>query len=75
MSTEPTLRELVNMQQDEIARLDCQLASYQIAMNVINRYPKASYKLLALIEHLTCYRTYSAEDITDVIINAFIDPT
>jgi hypothetical protein len=69
------LNEHIKDLQEQNTRYANRAAAYELAHEIIRRYPTSAYRLLATIHHLVCEKTYLAEDVTEMLISATIDPT
>lgn len=68
--TVKTLREYAKELEDQNHRYANRAATYELAFEIIKKYPTTSYRLFALIHDLVCNKSYLAEDITEIILSA-----
>jgi hypothetical protein len=69
------LNEHIKDLQEQNTRYANRAAAYELAHEIIKRYPTSSYRLLALIHDLVFNKLYLAEDVTEMLIKATVDPT
>jgi hypothetical protein len=69
------LNEHIKDLQEQNTRYANRAAAYELAHEIIKRYPTSSYRLLALIHDLVFNKLYLAEDVTEMLIKAIVDPT